>query len=132
MIRPRVDPVPGVSDALDITIARLLTVGSYVGVSLLLVGVALMALAGRSPLDPPAHGFDPGAIPGDVAAGRPEGALWLGFLALLATPAARVTASLSGYIRSGEREMVIVSVAILLVIVAGVVIGVVLGTPAGG
>lgn len=122
----------GASEALDLRIARLLTVGSYVGVALLVVGVALMTLAGHSPLDTPLHGFDPGAIAGDIAAGRPEGALWLGLLVLLATPAARVTASLAGFVRSGEREMVVVSAAILLVIAAGVVVGVVLGTPTAG
>ena len=120
------------TDALDRRIARILTIGSYVSIALLFVGVLLMALIGRSPLDVPVHGFDPAAIPGDLLAGRPDGALWLGLLVLLATPATRVAASLAGYLRAGEREMVLVSAAILVVIAGGVVIGVVLGTPTAG
>ena len=122
---------PGGTDPLDLTIARILTVGSYLSVALIAVGVALMAVNGRSPLDtaPP---FDATAIVGDILAARPTGFLWLGLLILLATPATRVAASLIGYVRSGERQMIVVSVAILVVIFGGVVIGVVLGTPAAG
>ena len=135
MSTPPTAPVRGRAegtDALDRRIARILTIGSYVSIALLLLGVLLMAVVGRSPLDIPAHGFDPAALPGDLLAGRPDGALWLGLLVLLATPATRVAASLVGYLRAGEREMVLVSVAILVVIAGGVVIGVVLGTRTAG
>jgi uncharacterized membrane protein len=120
------------ANALDLTIARILTIGSYVGVGLLIVGVGLMVAVGRSPLDQPTHGFDPGLIIGDIVAGRPDGPLWVGLLILLVTPASRVAASLVGYLRSGERQMAIVSLAILGVIAVGVVVGVVLGTPTAG
>jgi uncharacterized membrane protein len=120
------------TDAMDLTIARILTVGTYVSVTLLVVGVAIMAIDGRSPLDLTAAPFDPARIVGDILAARPEGALWLGLVILLATPAARVAASLLGYLRSGERQMVQVSLAILIVIAAGVAIGVILGTPTAG
>ena len=123
---------PGGTDPLDLTIARILTVGSYLSVALIVVGVALMAVDGRSPLDRPFPGFDPTALGADIVAGRPEGFLWLGLVILLATPATRVTASLVGYIRTRERQMIAVSIGILAVIFGGVVIGVVLGTPTAG
>jgi uncharacterized membrane protein len=116
------------ADAIDLTVARLLTIGTYVSLLLLVAGVILMALSGRSPLDPPPHDFDPGLLIGDILALRPDGVLWLGLVVLLATPAARVAASIVGYIRSGERAMVWVGLAILAVVASGVVIGVALGS----
>jgi len=124
---PATDPA---GDRLDLAIARLLSIGTYVGIALLVAGFGLMLLAGRSPFDSPPP-FNVSRLPGDLAAGRPEGALWLGLLVLIATPSARVAASLIGYLRSGERGMVAVSAAILVVVAAGVLIGVVLGETAG-
>lgn len=115
------------SDTIDLTVARLLTVGTYVSMALLGVGVLLMAAIGRSPLDPPAHDFDPGALLADVLAGRPDGVLWLGLVVLLALPSARVAVSIAGYLRTGERAMAGVGLAILAVVAGGVVIGVFLG-----
>lgn len=112
------------ADTLDLTVARLLMAGTYASMALLALGVILMALGGLSPLDPPLHDFDPGALIGDILAGRPDGFLWLGLVVLLATPSARVAASLVGYLRSGDRPMAIVGLGILAVVAGGVVIGV--------
>jgi uncharacterized membrane protein len=119
------------ADAIDLTVARFLTVGTYMSVALLAGGVLLMAAVGRGPLDTPAHDFDPGALIGDVLAGRPDGLLWLGLVILLATPSARVAASIAGYLRSGERAMAVVGLAILTVVASGVVVGVLLGGTGG-
>jgi uncharacterized membrane protein len=109
---------------LDRPIARLLTMGTYLGVLLLAIGIVTMAAAGRWPLQPSGvPGVDLARLPGDLAAGRPEGFLWLGLLCVIATPSARVLASLIGYLRLGELSMVLVSVGILLVIAASVAIG---------
>ena len=108
--------------ALESTIARVLTIGTYGSVGLIALGVLAMAAGGVDPLAP-APAFDMTRIPGDVVALRPAGFLWLGILGVLATPASRVGASLVGYLRSGERLMAAVSVAILIVIVAGVATG---------
>jgi uncharacterized membrane protein len=107
---------------LESTIARVLTIGTYASVGLIALGVVAMAAVGVDPLAP-APGFDPATIPADLAALRPAGFLWLGILGVLVTPASRVGASLVGYLRSGERLMAGVSVAILIVIAAGVVTG---------
>jgi uncharacterized membrane protein len=119
------------ADAIDLTVARLLTVGTYLGVALLAAGVLLMAVVGRSPLDPLPHDFDPGVLVGDVLAGRPDGPLWIGLVILLATPAARVAASIVGYVRTGERAMAGVGLAILGVVAGGVAVGVILGGSGG-
>lgn len=108
--------------ALESTIARVLTIGTYASVGLIALGVLAMAAAGIDPLAS-APAFDATKIPGDLAALRPAGFLWLGILGVLATPASRVVASLVGFLRTGERLMVGVSVAILIVIAAGVVTG---------
>jgi uncharacterized membrane protein len=104
---------------LERQVARLLTIGSYIAVALLSIGFLLMLAEGRSPLDggPP---LDLGRIPADVAAFRPAGFLWLGLLAVIAAPIARVVVALVGYIRGGEREMALVATLVLAVIALGV------------
>ncbi len=117
-------------DRLDLAIARLLSIGTYTGVAFLAVGLLMLVLAGRSPLDP--HGpLDVRRMPGELVAGRPGGAILVGLLVLIATPSARVVASLIGYLRARERGMVAVSVAILVVVAVGVIVGVALGETAG-
>ena len=108
--------------SLESTLARLLTIGTYVSIALIALGVASLAAAGTSPLDA-APGFDLGRLGPDLVALHPAGFLWLGILGIIATPAARVTAALVGYARSGERGMVLVAVLILAVIVIGVLSG---------
>ena len=110
------------ADGLELAVARLLTVGTYIAVALLAVGVALLLAAGRSPLEggPP---LDAGRLAGDVLALRPEGFLWLGLVAVIATPAARVAAALVGYAARGERAMVAVAAGILGTIVLSIVLG---------
>jgi uncharacterized membrane protein len=109
--------------ALDEAVARLLTIGTYASVGLLAAGVLLMAIAGRSPFDggPP---LDPGRLLPDLVGLRPEGLLWLGLIAVVATPAARVTASLVGYLRRGERAMAGISIGILGIILLSVVLAI--------
>jgi uncharacterized membrane protein len=112
--------------SLESTIARLLTVGTYLSIALVAVGSLLLIGSGRSPLEaaPP---FDPAGVLVDVAALRPEGFLWLGIIAVLAAPATRVLVGLVGFGRAGEWIMVGVSGLILLVIAAGVIAGVAAG-----
>jgi len=112
---------PTANDHLDRSIARLLTAGTYLSVALLATGVVLMAVAGRSPLaGGPA--FDPSRLAGDLVALRPEGFLWLGLIAAIATPSVRVAASLLGYLRRSERTMAAVSLLILGVIALSVLL----------
>jgi uncharacterized membrane protein len=107
---------------LEHVVARLLTIGTYASVALLAVGVALMAVAGTSPLagGPP---MDPATIVDDLAALRPEGFLWLGVVVVVATPSARVLASLVGYVQQADRAMAVVAALILGVIALSVALG---------
>jgi len=86
-------------------IARVLRAGTLLSVGLLAIGVALMSLAGWSPLDATWPALDLGRIPGDLLALRPEGFLWLGLLTTLSTPLLRVAASVVGFLGAGERRM---------------------------
>ncbi len=105
---------------LEQSIARLLTIGTYLSIGLLAIGFGLMLAQGVGPLSG-GPAFDLARLPGDLAALRPEGFLWLGLVAVVATPAARVAASLVGYAHRGEREMAVVATLILLVIAVSVV-----------
>jgi uncharacterized membrane protein len=114
------DPAHPSGARLEQSIARLLTVGTYAAIALLAIGFALMVATGVSPLSGGPR-FDVTAIPGDLLALRPTGFLWLGLLVVVATPAARVLASLVGFAQRGERRMVVVAALILLVIALSVV-----------
>jgi uncharacterized membrane protein len=91
------------------------------------VGVVGLLAAGRSPLEggPP---LDLGHIADDIAGLRPAGFLWLGLLAAIATPVARVAVALAGFARIGERGMAVVALLILGVIALSV--GLAIGTEA--
>ena len=108
-----------VADPLERAIARVLTVGTYVSVAVLAVGTAMMLATGVQPLSGGPR-FDLGQIGDDLVHLRATGFLWLGLVAVVATPASRVVASLVGYLRDGERLMATIAVLILAVIVLSV------------
>lgn len=111
---------------LDLTVARILMTGTYISVVLVAVGVILMLATGISPLDP-APSLDLSRIVADIVALEPAGYLWLGLLAVIATPSARVVASLVGYADGRDWQMVAVSIGILAVIATSVVLAIGLG-----
>jgi uncharacterized membrane protein len=125
-------PAPAAAPAdLERSIARLLTLGTYTSVLLLVVGVALMLATGVGPRSGGPR-FDPARLMSDLASLRPAGFLWLGLVAVVATPAARVLASLIGYARRREGTMAIVAALILGVIALSVGLSVVLPSELGG
>jgi uncharacterized membrane protein len=95
---------------------------TYVAVALLALGVILMVGAGISPLDGGPR-LDPGAIFADVSRLDPAGFLWLGLIAVVATPVARVVAAAIAAARLGDRGLLGVALAILVVIGLGLVSG---------
>jgi uncharacterized membrane protein len=103
------------ASAFERRLGRLLIAATYLAVGLLTVGVALLLLAGVSPLagGPP---FDPAQLVPDLLALEPAGFLWLGILVVIATPLSRVVGAAVGFIGRGERFMAVVSLAILGVI----------------
>jgi uncharacterized membrane protein len=115
------DPQRGAPADLDHAIARLLTYGTYVSVVLLAVGAVVMVARRIAPLagGPP---FRPELVLDDVIHLRAAGFLWLGLIAVIATPTARVVAALIGFARRGERTMVLVAALVLAVIALSVVL----------
>jgi uncharacterized membrane protein len=100
-------------------IGRLLAGVTYLAVALLLMGVVLLIGAGTSPLSG-GPGLDPGRFPSDLLALKPAGFLWLGLLAVIAAPIARVSVALAAYARDGDWLMVGVATAILVVIATAI------------
>jgi uncharacterized membrane protein len=115
------------SAGVEARIARLLTIGTRVSISLLAIGSVLLVAAGISPLAPTWPPLDIRALPADLVALRPEAFLWLGLLVMIATPLGRVMAATFGFARAGEPRMVLLGLAVLVVIALAVVAGVVGG-----
>jgi uncharacterized membrane protein len=111
---------------LEPALARVLQVGTYVSITLVLIGTVVLLAGGVSPLAAsPAFQLD--RLVPDILEGRPAGFLWLGILGICATPALRVVGALVGFWRRGERRMVAVALSILVVIAAGVITGLLAG-----
>jgi uncharacterized membrane protein len=108
-------------------IARLLLVGTVVGIVLLAIGVALMAVSGISPEAGTFPAFEPGTVVDDLVALRPEGFLWAGIVIVIATPIARVAGELITYLVRGDRVLALVALGILGVIGLSVVAALGLG-----
>ena len=101
-------------------IGRLLISITYVSVGLLVVGLILLLGAGISPLAG-GPGLDVAGLGGQLARLEPAGFLWLGLLAVIATPVSRVLLAGFSYLRDGDWQMAGVSLAILAIIAVGVV-----------
>ncbi|MEO6206476.1 MAG: DUF1634 domain-containing protein [Candidatus Limnocylindrales bacterium] len=108
-------------------IGRLIIRITYLAVLLLGVGVASMVATGISPLDD-VPALDAVGLIAAIGGLRPEGLLWLGLVAVIATPIIRVLVAASAYARGAEWRMVAISIAILAVIATGVVTTGVLNT----
>lgn len=100
-------------------IGRLLIAVTYIAVAFLAAGVVLLFAAGISPLagGPP---LDVARIATDLVGLAPEAFLWLGILAVIATPISRVITAAIGFARLGDRWMVGVALGILTVIAIGI------------
>jgi uncharacterized membrane protein len=112
--------------AFERTIGRLLIVVTYIAAALLGVGVLLMLAGGISPLSG-GPALDIGSIVADIVALRPQGFLWLGLVAVIATPITRVLAAAVGFWSAGDRAMVGIAVAIVAVIALSIAAALVVG-----
>ncbi|HEY8238237.1 MAG TPA: DUF1634 domain-containing protein [Candidatus Limnocylindrales bacterium] len=112
--------------SLEVALAHVLQLGTYVSIGLVGLGTLLLLAGGTSPT----AGGPPLSLPtllADLAALRPAGFLWIGIVGVLSTPALRVLRALIGFWRRGERTMALVSLAILLVVAVGVFFGLLTG-----
>jgi uncharacterized membrane protein len=103
------DPVAG-------AVARLLSAGTLASVSLVGLGVLLLAAAGVVPTRGPGPALEPSVILADVVSLRPAGLLWVGLLLTLALPTARVALALLGFARLGDRRAAAVAAGVLCVL----------------
>ncbi len=114
--------------ALEAAIGRLLVIGIWLAMVLILAGVLLMLANGVDPLD---HGavpsFDPARVPADIIALRPEGFLWTGIALILALPVGRVTVAGLGFLAARDSRLAGVSLLVLLVVVTSIVAAIGLG-----
>jgi len=113
----------GAPPNLEVALAHVLQLGTYISVGLVAIGSVLLLAGGGSPIaGGPA--FDVARLPGDLVALKPAGFLWLGILGVISTPALRVARALMGFARRDEQRMVAVSALVLGVIAIGVFVGV--------
>ena len=116
----------GGAQDVDRRLGRLLIVITDVTVVLLVVGLFLMILDGIGPLTGGPR-LDPGSLPADLLALKPAAFLWLGILVVIATPVSRVVVAAFAYASRGDRAMVAISLAILVVIGSAIVSGLLTG-----
>lgn len=114
--------------ALERGVRRVLTVGTWSGIALLGVGVALMLVNGVSPTSETFPLFDAGKIVPDLLAMRPEGFLWAGIVVFIVTPIARVTGELTLYVRGREWALTAIAIAILIIVALSLVLALVVET----
>ena len=112
----------GAAFALEAAVGRLLIVGTWLAMGLILVGVALMFATG---VDPFAHGtvppFDPAQIVPDLLALQPEGFLWAGIVSVIALPIGRVVVAGVGFLAAGDRRLALVSLLVFLVVLVSII-----------
>lgn len=108
--------------AIESLIARLLVAGTYLAMLLILIGVAGMLASSIDPMTHPSPPpFDLAAIPGDLAALRPEGFLWLGIGLVIALPVGRVIVAGLGFLGTRDRRLTLVSLGVLVVVTLSVI-----------
>ena len=119
----------GAALGLEALIARLLVVGLWLAMGLILVGVALMLATGTDPLD---HGaippFDLAQIPSEMLALQPAGFLWAGIVLIIALPIGRVMVAGVSFLAVHDRRMALISLLVLLVVLASILAAIGLGS----
>ena len=105
---------------LETRISRLLVAGTYLAIGLVLIGVLGMLATGVDPLAMATPAFVLRDIPADIAAGKPEGFLWLGLVAVLALPLGRVVVAGLGFLTARDTRLALVSLAVLLVVTVSI------------
>jgi len=109
------------ADALETAIARLLVVGTWLAMALVLAGVLLLLASGVDPLtrrDVPS--FDLTRIPADLVGLRPGGFLWAGIALIVTLPVGRVVVAGLGFLAARDGRLALVSILVLLVVIVSI------------
>jgi uncharacterized membrane protein len=109
------------AEVLEAAIGRLLVVGIWTAMALVLVGVVLMLATG---VDPLAHGaippFNLAQIPADLLALQPEGFLWAGIVLVILLPIGRVVVAGLAFVAERDWRLALVSFLVLLVVLVSI------------
>lgn len=114
--------------AFEARIGRWLIIVTYGSVALLTVGVVLMIAGGISPLEG-GPALDLAGLVAGLGTLDPAAFLWLGLLAVIATPVTRVIAAAVGFARTGEWLLVLAAAGILATIIASIASVALTGAP---
>lgn len=109
------------SQAAEVNLGRFLIGLTYIAVMLLVVGVAILLASSQSPLSG-GPDLELTRFIDDLRAVDAGGLLWLGLLAVIATPLGRVLLAGIVFARQRDWHMVGVAAAILVIVSAGVLI----------
>ena len=109
------------AEALEAAIGRLLVVGTWTAMGLVLVGVVLMLATG---IDPLAHGaippFDLAQVPAELIALQPVGFLWAGIVLVILLPIGRVVVAGLAFVAERDWRLALVSFLVLLVVLVSI------------
>ena len=109
------------AQALEAAIGRLLVVGTWAAMGLVLVGVVLMLATG---IDPLAHGaippFDLAQVPAQLLALQPLGFLWAGIVLVILLPIGRVVVAGLAFVAERDWRLALVSSLVLLVVLVSI------------
>ena len=124
---PQVTRAPGATTGADTAfvleaiVGRILVIGTWTAMGLVLTGVVLMLASG---VDPIAHGamprFDIGRVVPDMLALRALGFLWAGLVLIVALPIGRVIVSGVGFLAAGDTRQALISLGVFLVVLVSI------------
>jgi uncharacterized membrane protein len=119
----RVEPPPRSEGfkAVEALLGRFLIALTYLAVILLVIGVGILLATGRSPLDG-GPDLELSRLWDELLSFDAPALLWLGLIAVIATPVGRVVLAGAAFARQRDWLMLCVAAAILAIMVVGVLI----------
>lgn len=120
-LEPAGDRFAAAARAAEVRIGRFLIALTYVAVILLVVGVGVLLATGTSPLSG-GPDLNPSVLLDHLRMLDAAGFLWLGLLAVIATPLGRVVLAGLAFARQRDWQMVCVAAAILAIVAVGVIV----------
>ncbi len=116
----------GAIDPIERRLARILSLGAVLAITLLVIGLVLMIVEGVGPEASTFPAFHPERLVDDLVHLRAAGFLYAGILVVVATPVIRVVGELIGFAIRGERVMAAVAALILLVVATSVIAAIII------
>ena len=129
MIETGVPAVPPLAEPAGLreSFGRVLRVGVVVSGLLLAIGLGLEVVRETTGIAGRTGALPLGSLVTDLATGQPWAFLWLGVVALAATPMVRVALALGVFARAQDRAFVAITGFVLAVLLASIVVGITAG-----